>query len=60
MGAVLAEMKIPRSIHGMDELDEAIAKATKKEKPLVIVYTDPLGQAEALVWPSVWRPFKII
>ncbi len=41
MGAVLAEMKIPRSIHGMDELDEAIAKATKKEKPLVIVYTDP-------------------
>ncbi|MDG1356810.1 MAG: hypothetical protein P8P36_01300 [Akkermansiaceae bacterium] len=37
----LAEMKIPRSIHRMDELDEAIVKATKKEKPLVFVYTDP-------------------
>ena len=36
-----ADMKIPRSIHGMDELDEAIVKATKKEKPLVFVYTDP-------------------
>ena len=41
MGEVHAEMKIPRSIHRMDELDEAIVKATKKEKPLVFVYTDP-------------------
>ncbi|MGB2402644.1 MAG: hypothetical protein ACPIA7_04465 [Akkermansiaceae bacterium] len=41
MGVVHAEMKIPRSIHRMDELEEAIVKATKKEKPLVFVYTDP-------------------
>ena len=40
-GLSFAEMKIPRSIHTMDELDEAIVKATKKEKPLVFVYTDP-------------------
>jgi len=40
-GVLYAEMKIPRSIHRMDELEEAIVKATKKEKPLVFVYTDP-------------------
>jgi len=41
VGVLHAEMKVPRSIHRMDELDEAIVKATKKEKPLVFVYTDP-------------------
>ena len=41
VGLLHAEMKVPRSIHRMDELDEAIVKATKKEKPLVFVYTDP-------------------
>ena len=40
-GVLHAEMKVPRSIHRMDELEEAIVKATKKEKPLVFVYTDP-------------------
>jgi hypothetical protein len=40
-GVLYAEMKIPRSIHRIDELDEAIVKATKNEKPLVFVYTDP-------------------
>lgn len=41
VGVLHAEMKVPRSIHRMDELEEAIVKATKKEKPLVFVYTDP-------------------
>ncbi len=41
IGVCFGEMKIPRSIFRMDELDEAILEAMKKEEPLVIVYTDP-------------------
>ena len=37
----LAELKIPRSIYKVDQLEEATAKATEKEKPLIFVFTDP-------------------
>ena len=36
-----AGMEIPRSVFKMDELEEAKEKATKSEKPLIFVYTDP-------------------
>jgi len=37
----LAELKIPRTVYKVGDLEEAKAKATEKEKPLVFVYTDP-------------------
>lgn len=37
----VSELKIPRSVFKMKDLEAAKAKATESEKPLVIVYTDP-------------------
>ena len=37
----LAELKIPRTVYKVGDLEEAKTKATEKEKPLVFVYTDP-------------------
>ena len=36
-----AELKIPKSVFEMEELDEAKAKATEDEEPLIFVITDP-------------------
>jgi len=36
-----AELKIPRSVFKMDEIEEAKAEAAEEKEPLVIVYTDP-------------------
>ncbi|MFT5469452.1 MAG: hypothetical protein ACI8UO_004573 [Verrucomicrobiales bacterium] len=37
----LADLKVPSSVFGMEELEEAKAKAAKDEEPLIFVYTDP-------------------
>lgn len=36
-----AEIRIPSSVHSLAEIEEAKAKATKEQKPLVFVVTDP-------------------
>ena len=36
-----AEFDVPRSAFGISELEEAKAKATEEEEPLVFVITDP-------------------
>lgn len=36
-----AELDIPRAAFRMSQLEEAKAKATEEEKPLVFVYTNP-------------------
>ena len=36
-----AEFDVPRSIFRIDQLEEAKAKATEKEKPLLFIITDP-------------------
>jgi len=35
------ELKIPRTVFEMEQLDEAKAKAAEDEKPLIFVITDP-------------------
>ena len=35
------ELKIPRTVFEMEELDEAKAKAVEDEEPLIFVVTDP-------------------
>ncbi len=37
----LANLKIPRSVYQVEDMEEAIATATEKEKPLIFVFTDP-------------------
>ena len=37
----LAELKIPRSVFRVDQLEEAKEKAAEKEAPLIFVFTDP-------------------
>jgi hypothetical protein len=36
-----AELRIPKSVFDMEELEEAKAKATEDEEPLIFVVTDP-------------------
>ena len=37
----LANLKIPRSVYQVEDMEEAMATATEKEKPLIFVFTDP-------------------
>ena len=37
----LAELKIPRSVFRLTDLEEAKEKAAEKEEPLIFVFTDP-------------------
>jgi hypothetical protein len=37
----LGELKIPRSVFQMEQLDEAKQKAAEEEEPLIFVITDP-------------------
>jgi hypothetical protein len=37
----LAELRIPRTVFQMDQLDEAKQKAAEDEEPLIFVITDP-------------------
>jgi hypothetical protein len=36
-----AEIRIPNSVHTLAEIDKATEAATKGEKPLIFVVTDP-------------------
>ena len=40
-GLSLANLKIPRSVYQVEDMEEAMATATAKEKPLIFVFTDP-------------------